>query len=60
MFFKAYKEVKTHSSEEIKNKEVEGERDNDENNEYVYYFIVKIAPERSQGVPGLHYHSSVI
>ena len=37
---KNYKEVKTHSSEESEDKVVEGERDNYENDEYVYYFLM--------------------
>ena len=35
MVFKTYKEVKPHSSEEREDMVVEGERDNDDNDEYV-------------------------
>ena len=37
---KTYKEVKPHSSEESEDQVVDRERDNDENDEYVYYLIV--------------------
>ena len=48
LVLKTYKEVKPHYLEEIKGKVVEGERDNYYNNEYVYYLLTEIAPERSQ------------
>ena len=47
MVFKTYKEIKPRSSEESKDKMVEGERDNDDNDEYVYYFLMERAPARS-------------
>ena len=40
--------IKTYSSEEIEDKVVEGERDNDDNHEYVYYFFMERAPARSR------------
>ena len=42
-----YKEVKTHYSEESKDKVVEGEIDNDDNDEYVYYLLMERVPARS-------------
>ena len=51
-WFKNYKEVKPHYSEEIEDNLVEGEIDNDENDEYIYYFLVERAPERSRGWNG--------
>ena len=50
MVFKNYKEVKTHSSEEIEYKAVEGYRDNDDNDKYVYYLLMDRAPKRSRGL----------
>ena len=47
MVKKTYKKVKPHSSEESEDKVVEGERDNDENDEYLYYLIMDIAHARS-------------
>ena len=44
---KTYKDVKPHSSEESADKVVEGEKDNYYNDEYVYYFLMEIAPARS-------------
>ena len=38
---KTCKEVKPHSSEESEDNVVDGDRDNDENDEYVYYFITE-------------------
>ena len=32
---------------------VEGERDNDDNDEYVYYFLMERAPARSRGCWGM-------
>ena len=52
MVFKTYKEVKPHSSEEIEDKVVEGERDNDDNDEYVYCLFMERAPARSRGWDG--------
>ena len=49
---KTYKKVKIHSSEEIEDTVIEVERDNDENDEYVYYFLMERAPSRSQGWNG--------
>ena len=46
MVLKTYKEVKPHSSEESEDKVVEGERDNDDNDEHVYYFLMERAPAR--------------
>ena len=45
-------EVKPHSSEEIEDKVVEGERDKYENYEHVYYFLMGRAPAISQGWNG--------
>ena len=47
LVFKTYKEVKPHSSAESEDKVVEGERDNDDNDEYVYYFLMEREPARS-------------
>ena len=47
MVLKTYKEVKPHSSEESEDKVVEGERDNYDNDDYVYYFLLERAPARS-------------
>ena len=44
---KTYKEIKPRSFEESEDKVVEGERDNSENDEYVYYFLMERAPVRS-------------
>ena len=41
MVLKTYKEVKPHSSEKIKDKVAEGERYNDDNDEYVYYLLME-------------------
>ena len=41
MVLKTYKEVKPHSSEESEDKVVDGDRDNDYNDEYVYYFLME-------------------
>ena len=49
---KTYKELKPHYSEESKDKVVEVERDNDENDEYVYYFLIDRAPARIRGWSG--------
>ena len=46
---KKLKEIKPHSSEESEDKVVEGEIDNDDNDEYVYYFLTERAPARSRG-----------
>ena len=43
-FQKTYKEVKHHYSEEKENNVVEGERENHDNDEYVYYLHMEIAP----------------
>ena len=45
---KTYKEIKPHSSEESEDKVVDGEGDNDNNDEYVYYFLTERAPARSR------------
>ena len=45
MVLKIYKEVKPHSSEESDDKVVDGQRDNDDNDEYVYYFLMEREPE---------------
>ena len=37
---KTYKEVKPHISQDSEDKAVKGERDNDDNYEHVYYFLV--------------------
>ena len=50
---KTDKEVKPHYFEESKDKVVEGEIDNDDNDEYVYYFLVERAPTRSRGCNGV-------
>ena len=47
LVLKTYKEVKPHFSEESEDKVVEGERDNDDNDEYVYYFLMERSPARS-------------
>ena len=47
LVLKTYKEVKPHSSEEIKDKVVEGERDRYDNDEYVNYLLMERAPVRS-------------
>ena len=52
MVLKTYKEVKPHSSEESEDKVVDGDRDNDDNDEYVYYFLMERAPAISQGWNG--------
>ena len=48
LVLKTYKEVKPHSSEEIKDKMVEGERDKYDNYEYLYYFLMYREPARSR------------
>ena len=48
LVLKTYKEIKPYSSEESEDKVVEGEIDNDDNYEYIYYFLMEIAPARSQ------------
>ena len=45
---KNYEELKTYSSEEIENLVVEGERDNDEDDEYLYYLLMERAHARSR------------
>ena len=45
---KTYREIKPHYSEESEDKVFEGERDNDDNNEYVYYFLTERASARSR------------
>ena len=52
MVLKTFKEVKNHSSEEIEDKVVEGERDNYDNDEYVYYLLMERAPATSRGWNG--------
>ena len=52
LVLKTYKEVKPHSSEESKDKVVEGERDKYDNDEHVYYFLMGRAPARSRGWNG--------
>ena len=52
LFKKIYKEVKSHSSEESEDKLFEGERDNYNNYEYLYYFLIERAPARIQGWNG--------
>ena len=52
MVLKTYKEVKPHYSEESEDKVVDGERDNYDNDEYVYYFLVERATARSRGWNG--------
>ena len=52
MVLKTYKEVKPHSLEESDGKVVEGERDNYDNDEYLYYFLTERSPARSQGWNG--------
>ena len=47
-WFKIYKEIKPHSSEESEDRVVGGERDNDENDEHLYYFLMERAPARSR------------
>ena len=37
--------MKPHSSEESEDQVVEGERDNDDNDEYVYYLLMERAPQ---------------
>ena len=49
LVLKTYKEVKPPSSEEKEDGVVEGERDNYDNDEYVYYLLMERAPARSQG-----------
>ena len=49
LVLKTYKEVKPHSSEESEDKVGEREEDNDENDEYVYYFLMERAPVINQG-----------
>ena len=46
--FKTYKEIKPHYSEESEDNVVDRERDNDNNYEYVYYFIMERALARIQ------------
>ena len=47
-----YKEVKPHYSEERGDKVVEVERDNHDNDEYVYYFLMERSPARIRGWNG--------
>ena len=47
-FFKKNKEIKHNYSEESEDNVVEGERDNDDSDEYVYYFLMDRAPTRSR------------
>ena len=47
-WLKIYKEVKHHYSEEREDKVVDGERDNDDNDEYLYYLITERATARSR------------
>ena len=49
LVLETYKEVKPHSSEESEHKVVEGERDNYDNDEFVYYSLIERAPARSRG-----------
>ena len=49
---KIYKEIKPHSSEESEDKVVEVERDNYNNDDYVYYLLMERAPARSRGWNG--------
>ena len=49
MLLKTFKGVKPHYSEEIEEKVVEGDRYNDDNYEYVYYFLMDRAPARNRG-----------
>ena len=48
LVLKTYEEIKPHSLEEMEDKVVEGERHNNENDEYVYYFLMERAPARSR------------
>ena len=48
MVLKTYEEIKPHYLEEMEDKVVEGERHNNENDEYVYYFLMERAPARSR------------
>ena len=48
LVLKTYKEIKPYSSEEIKDEVVEVERYNDDNDEYVYCFLMERAPARSR------------
>ena len=47
LVLKTFKEVKPHSSEESEDKVVEGERDNDDNDEHVCYFLMGRSVRRS-------------
>ena len=49
---KTYKRVKIYSSEESEDKVVELERDNFDNDEYVYYLLMERAPAGSRGWNG--------
>ena len=52
LVFKNYKKLKPHSSEESADKVVEVERDNYENDKYVYHLLMDRAPARSRGCNG--------
>ena len=52
MVLKTYKEVKPHSYEESEDGVVEGYIYNDDNDEYVYYFLIEKASARSRGWNG--------
>ena len=52
MVLKTNKEVKPESSEESKDRMVEGERENDDNDEYVNYFLMERTPARNRGWNG--------
>ena len=53
MVYKTFKELAPHYSQGIQDKVVERERDNDDNDEYVYYSFMEIAPAKIRGCCGM-------